>query len=514
MKFERSAGILLHPSSLPGPDGIGDLGPETYRWIQFLRTCGCSIWQVLPLGPTGYGDSPYQCFSAFAGNPYLVSPTRLVEEGLLTRKDLADRPEFPSGKVDYGPVIQWKLTILSRAFQHFTAQPDPDGVEQFANFYRQNEHWLADYALFMAIKEAHHGVSWEHWPLELRLREPNTLESFRSSHEQDVRRHAFFQFLFYRQWQDLRAYAREKGITLVGDAPIFVSYDSADVWARPDLFHLSPEGKPVVVAGVPPDYFSATGQLWGNPLYRWDVHAAQGYDWWIRRIRSVLTQVDVIRLDHFRGFAGYWEVPAAAPTAQIGRWVPGPGVRFFEALRDSLGELPIIAEDLGEITPDVIALRDGLNLPGMKILQFAFANDEEDAFLPHNYQSNCIVYTGTHDNDTTTGWYRTAPEVERDFVRRYLGRSGEDIAWDMVRAALSSVADCAVVPMQDLLALDSPARMNYPGRPAGNWGWRLEADQMSGIIASRLHGLVQLYNRLPAADKPPRKPAVTPGYFL
>lgn len=514
MRFPRSAGILLHPTSLPGPEGIGDLGAEAYRWVQFLEQCGCSIWQVLPLGPTGFGDSPYQCFSAFAGSPYLVSPYRLLEENLLTQSDLYDRPRFPAEKVDFGPVIKWKLQLLDRSYQHFSAQSSSAVRTEFEQFRVSNAAWLDDYALFMAIKERRGGVSWEHWPAELRKRNEQALADFRSANKDAIERQMYYQFLFFRQWAELRAYAHSKEIMIVGDAPIFVSYDSADVWAHPDLFHLDAEGKPTVVAGVPPDYFALTGQLWGNPLYNWPVHKSTGYAWWIRRMRAVLSMVDIVRLDHFRGFAGYWEVPAGSKTAEFGRWVPGPGADFLQVLSSGLGELPIIAEDLGEITPDVIRLRDQFGLPGMKILQFAFANDAEDLFLPHNYISNCVAYTGTHDNDTSLGWYRSATAAETDFIRRYLGRSGEDISWDMIRAVLASVADCAIAPMQDLLALDSSGRMNFPGKPAGNWSWRLLPNQMEAHVAERMRGLVEMYNRLPASKKVQRKKSITPGYFL
>ena len=509
MALQRSAGIILHPSSLPGPDGIGDLGPESYRWVNFLAESGCSLWQILPLGPTGYGDSPYQCFSAFAGNPYLVSPTLLLDEGLLTREDLLDRPDFPSDSVDFGPVIQWKLTLLDRAYAHFLKLPAPDraGLAEFLN---SQAYWLPDFALFMAIKEAQGGGSWENWPVDLRQRDPHALQKFKDAHAGAIQRQVFRQFLFFRQWQSLRVYANQKGIRVIGDAPIFVSYDSADAWSHPDHFFLDDQSKPTVVAGVPPDYFSATGQLWGNPLYNWDFHRQTGYAWWIERVRATLQLYDIIRLDHFRGFAGYWEVPYGEPTAENGRWIPGPGVELFEAIRHALGGLPIIAEDLGEITPDVITLRDNLGLPGMKVLQFAFANDAEDLFLPHNFISNCVCYTGTHDNDTSSGWYQSAPETERDFIRRYLGRSGDAIAWDMIRAAWSSVAAFALAPVQDFLDLGSEARMNFPGKPSGNWSWRMPPGAQSDLLKKRIKELATLYNRLPPHLKPLKPPKKDP----
>jgi len=495
LKFERASGLILHPTSLPGPDGIGDLGPEAYRWVNFLADSGCRLWEVLPLGPTGYGDSPYQCFSAFAGNPYLISPALLLEQGLITRGDLADRPTFPIDSVDYGPAIQWKLKILDRAYLHFTQNRSPQLWVEYEKFKQQQNYWLRDFTLFMAIKESHGGVSWENWPIPLRKRDKRTLENFIKSNDQKIESHAFRQFLFFQQWNELKRYANSREIKIIGDIPIFVAYDSADAWSHPELFFLDDDGKPSVVAGVPPDYFSPTGQLWGNPLYRWDVHQQQEYSWWIERLRSTLTFVDFARLDHFRGFAGYWEVPYGLPTAEIGRWVRGPGVDFFEVVRNGLGDLPIIAEDLGVITPDVVQLRERFNLPGMKVFQFAFSSDPTDPFLPHNYPQQCVAFTGTHDNDTAIGWYQSAPETERDFIRRYVGRSGTDISWDMIRAVWSSVAVFALAPLQDVLSLGPEARMNLPGRPYGNWGWRLNPNILNESISKRLYEMNYLYGR-------------------
>ncbi|HEB64347.1 MAG TPA: 4-alpha-glucanotransferase [Chloroflexi bacterium] len=501
MNFERRAGILLHPTSLPGPYGIGDLGPEAYRWVDFLAGSQTTLWQVLPLGPTGYGDSPYQCFSAFAGNPYLVSPQRLLEENLLHSDDLVNLPPFPAGKVDYGMVIPWKLGLLDRAWQRFTRLPAGEIHAAFAAFREQHAAWLDDFALFMALKEAHGGAPWPTWEAPLRRRKPEALEAARADLETAIERQAFRQFLFFRQWEALKAYANERGVRIIGDIPIFVAHDSAEVWARPDLFHLDEYGNPAVVAGVPPDYFSETGQLWGNPLYRWEAHAAERYAWWLARIRTVLQLVDIIRLDHFRGFAGYWEIPAGEETAVNGRWVPGPGADFFAAVEQALGSLPLIAEDLGEITPDVVALREQFGLPGMKVLVFAFGDDARNPFLPHNYTPDCVVYTGTHDNDTAAGWYQRAPERERDFARRYLARDGSDIAWDLIRAAWSSVAVFSLAPMQDLLSLDNRARMNYPSRPSGNWQWRMAADALSDGLRARLQEQNILYGRTPATAR-------------
>ncbi len=514
MKFERASGIILHPTSLPGPDGIGDLGPEAYRFIDFLAETGCKLWQVLPLGPTGYGDSPYQCFSAFAGNPYLVSPALLLGDGLINRVDLADRPEFPNDHVDFGNVIQWKLTILDRAYSHFKDSAPEAISKEYMQFKADQAYWLDDFALFMAIKESYGGVSWENWPEALRQRKTTALNSFKKNDSDRIERHTFRQFLFFRQWNALRNYVHSRGIQIIGDIPIFVAYDSSDAWSHPELFYMDKTGKPTVVAGVPPDYFSPTGQLWGNPLYNWEEHKKQKYSWWISRLKATLQLIDIIRLDHFRGFAGYWEVPYGSTTAEKGRWVPGPGGDLFETVRDALGDLPIIAEDLGEITPDVIALREQFALPGMKIFQFAFSSDPLDPFLPHNYPVNCVAYTGTHDNDTARGWYHAAPEKERDLVRRYLARSGDDISWDMIRAVWSSVAVFALAPMQDFLSLDTSARMNFPGKASGNWTWRMHPDSMNGWLSQRIRESNFLYARMEIEQEESVDSGDKPPYFL
>ena len=493
MKFERASGVLLHPTSLPGPYGIGDLGPSAFQFIDWLAESGCKLWQVLPLGPTGYGDSPYQCFSAFAGNPYLISPDYLLRDDLLHPDDLVDIPDFPADKVDFGLIIPWKLNLLERAFTRFKSAPRP--VRQdYERFCAENVSWLPDYALFMALKEFHGGGAWDRWPESLRKRDSDSLVEAGQRHADAEERYTFYQFIFFRQWKDIREHAHQQGIQIVGDIPIFVAYDSADVWANPGLFYLDEAGQPTVVAGVPPDYFSRTGQLWGNPLYRWDVLKATGYDWWIARFRAMLGQVDIVRMDHFRGFAGYWEIPAGSPTAETGRWVPGPGEDFLLAVKTALGELPIIAEDLGEITPDVVELRDQFSLPGMKIFQFAFSGPD-NAFLPHNYPTNCVTYTGTHDNDTARGWYESAPEHERDFARRYLAADGEKFAWELVRAAWESVAVYAIAPMQDLLGLGTEARMNYPSTLGGNWTWRMDDKALSDELSGRLGELNYIYRR-------------------
>jgi 4-alpha-glucanotransferase len=497
MKFSRSSGILLHPTSLPGEFGIGDIGPQAHRWIDFLAESGCGLWQILPLGPTGYGDSPYQCFSSFAGNPYLISPQALLEEDLLHPDDLVDRPSFPENRVDFAAIIPWKLGVLDRAYIRFEKGAPPHLAEAFNDFQSAERDWLDDFALFMALKEAHGGAPWTAWEASLCDRHPTALESVRKNLHVPILRQKFRQFLFFRQWERLHDHAHQAGVHIIGDIPIFVAHDSADVWAHPELFYLDKNGMPSVVAGVPPDYFSPTGQLWGNPLYRWDVHQESGYTWWISRMRAVLKQVDIVRLDHFRGFAAYWEVAGDAKTAEIGRWVPAPGMDFLVKLQENLGELPIIAEDLGVITPDVDQMRERFNLPGMKILQFAFASGPADPFLPHNYPVNCVVYTGTHDNDTALGWYRRVSEEEKDFYRRYLDRDGSNVSWDLIRACWASVAMFALAPMQDFLALGNEARMNYPGDPSGNWVWRMPQDAMSSSLLERIKELNYLYLRTP-----------------
>ena len=501
MTFTRSSGMLLHPTSFPGPYGIGDLGHFAYRFIDYLAESGSKLWQVLPLGPTSYGDSPYQCFSAFAGNPYLVSPDFLLEEGLLSLEDLADMPQWEPNKVDFGLIYLWKPKLLDKAFARFESVASDSLRDEWAAFRQTNAAWLEDYALFMALKDANGGVSWNEWPAPQRDRDPKTMREARKLLADSISRQMFRQFLFFRQWNKLRQYANEKGIQIIGDIPIFVAMDSSDAWANPELFYLDEAGKPTVVAGVPPDYFSPTGQLWGNPLYRWDAHKADGYQWWIERIRATLSTVDIVRIDHFRGFAGYWEVPGDAETAVNGRWVPGPGIELFHAIGKALGDptklgagLPIIAEDLGEITPDVIELRDALGLPGMKIFQFGFSGPD-NPFLPHHYPENCIVYTGTHDNDTALGWYRTCPHNERDFYHRYLGRDNANVPGDMIRAIWSSVAVFAIAPLQDFLGLGSEARMNFPGKVGGYWAWRMDESHLSDWLMGRLKELNWLYQR-------------------
>jgi 4-alpha-glucanotransferase len=508
LRFSRSSGILLHPTSLPGRFGIGELGVEARAFLDFLGTGGQKVWQVLPLGPTGFADSPYQCFSAFAGNPLLIDLEELAREGLLARADLDAAPAFPEDCVDYGRVIGFKVPLIEKAAAEFHAHAGRSERAEFDNFAAKHAAWLDDFALFMALKKTHGGVAWTHWPRQIALRQASAMAEWSERLAGETGAHKFTQYTFFRQWQRLRQLCGERGIRIMGDVPIYVAHDSADVWANRDLFHLDGNGEPVVVAGVPPDYFSATGQLWGNPIYRWDTAARSGYRWWIERLRAALAMVDMIRLDHFRGFEAYWQVPANEQTAINGKWVEGPGAAFFEAVEAVLGKLPLAAENLGVITPEVEQIRTRFGYPGMSILQFAFGTDPQGPdFRPHNYPRERVAYTGTHDNDTTAGWWtsngegdstRTAQDIieERDFARRYLSlRENEEIHWAFIRALLASVADVALYPLQDVLGLGSEARMNLPGRPAGNWRWRFRREMLRPALAARLKELTVLYDR-------------------
>lgn len=495
MKFPRAAGILLHPTSLPGRFGMGDMGLEAYRFVDLIAETGLGLWQLMPLGPTGFGDSPYACFSAFAGNPLLISPERLREEGLLSESDLEHSPGFPEDRVDFGPVIQFRKELLRRAWCNFKSQATAGQSGDFEDFCRACASWLDDFALFMALKEVHQTV-WNVWEKDLVRRKPAALHRAAKKYSDLVQSQKFAQYLFFRQWKALKQYANDLGIRIIGDIPIFVAYDSADVWAHPEFFQLDDDRAPTVVAGVPPDYFSKTGQLWGNPLYRWDIMAHDGFQWWMERLCANLEMLDIIRLDHFRGFEAYWEVPASEKTAINGRWVKAPGDALFRTLCAKIGDVHIIAEDLGIITPPVEELRDAFGFPGMKVLQFAFGDDPDNKYLPHNFIPHCAVYTGTHDNDTTLGWYHhSSTENERDFARRYLATDGREIHWDMIRLAFSSVAHTAVVPLQDVLGLGSEARMNYPGKASGNWAWRYREGQLTPDILHRLAELLRLYSR-------------------
>ena len=503
----RSAGILLHPTSLPGPYGIGDLGATAFTWVDTLARAKQTWWQLLPLNPTGFGDSPYSSFSAFAGNTLLISPDTLADEGLIRRDDLAS-VRLPQDHVDYGAVFEFKQGLFVRAWENFRAGSGPSLHGPFETFCAEQASWLDDYALFMAIKESRGGAPWEQWPADLRLHRSAALLSARRELAAAIDQHQFRQFLFARQFQALKAFARERGIRLIGDIPIFVAGDSADVWAHPELFLLDDQRQPKVVSGVPPDYFAKTGQLWGNPHYDWAALKRTDYAWWVARFRATLAQVDVIRLDHFLGFDKAWHVPFGNPTAEKGAFVAGPGADFFTAVRRQLGRLPFIAEDLGIVTPAVEQLRDDFDMPGMLILQFAFGGATENRFLPHNYTRNAVVYTGTHDNDTTRGWYATISEAERDHMRRYIGRDGKDVTWDLIRLAWQSVANCAVTTLPDVLDLGSAARMNFPGKESGNWNWRFRWEQLTESVVVRLRDTTVLYGRDdPRFDGKPRAQA-------
>lgn len=507
MSFPRSSGILLHPTSLPGPYGIGDLGAEAHRFADFLRDAGQTIWQVLPLGPTGYGDSPYQCFSAFAGNPLLLSLDTLVKRGYLAAADLGNRPMFPNDHVDFGRLIEWKLPLLRKAYDGFVGKADAADRQQYDAFCQAHDAWLDDFALFMALKQVHDYVMWTLWDKSYALREPAALEQARREFHDEIECQKFIQFEFERQWAELKAHCGRNGIRLMGDVPIYVAQDSSDVWAQKDLFELQPDGKPRVIAGVPPDYFSATGQCWGNPIYDWPAHAQQGYAWWIARFRRSLEMLDLIRLDHFRGFEAYYEIPGDATTAVNGKWVKGPGAPLFEALEAALGQLPIVAENLGVITPGVEALRERFGFPGMSILQFAFGNDPQAPdFKPHNYPHHRTAYTGTHDNDTVCGWWnstgaadstRTPEDVakELEFARRYLNTDGTEIHWVMIRTLMACVADTVLFPLQDVLGVGSEGRMNLPGTSSGNWRWRFRSMDLFPGTAARLKELAETYDR-------------------
>lgn len=497
-------------TSLPGRFGIGDLGPYAYQFADFLFASGQKLWQVLPLNPTGYGDSPYQCFSAFAGNPLLLSLERLREQGLLKKSDLdmAQLPPFLEASVDYGPVIKFRMAILRRAAQTFLADGSRADRVAFDRFCESTSSWLDDYALFMACKDAHHGAIWTSWEPRISKRNAQGVSEWSRKLAPELKAHKYWQFEFFRQWEHLKTYCRQREIRFMGDVPMYVAHDSADVWAHPELYYLDEQGRPTIVSGVPPDYYSATGQLWGNPIYRWDLLAANGYQWWIERFRASLALFDLVRLDHFRGLESYWEVPASESTAIHGRWAKGPGGGFLSALQDAFGELPIVAENLGVITPPVEELREQFGLPGMSLLQFAFGSDPQGpSFRPHNYSRDLIAYTGGHDNDTTVGWWsssgvgdstRTPEDIRKEHgvARAYLNFHDDyEINWVMMRAVLASVADVAIAPLQDVLGLGSAARMNRPGTASGNWKWRYRPGALSGELSARLRSLVALYGR-------------------
>ena len=495
--FERSSGILFHPTSLPGKYGIGTLGKEAYAFIDFLKKSRQKLWQIFPLGPTGYGDSPYQSFSSFAGNPYLIDFDLLIEAHLLSEEDLrdvffGDNEEY----IDYGAIYNQKYPLLRRAYENFKSSDNHEMRENLEHFKRENASWLNDYSLYISLKNHFNGLPWNEWAHDIKNREHGAMEHYRNELADDIEYHNFIQFLFFKQWGDVKRYANENGIKIIGDIPIFVAADSSDAWANPEIFLFDEERKPVKVAGVPPDYFSATGQLWGNPLYNWQKLKESNYSWWVERVRANLSTCDIIRIDHFRGFEAYWAVPYGDDTAINGQWEPGPGIDLFNAIKSQLGELPIIAEDLGLMTQGVIDLREATGFPGMKILGFAFDSGEENDYLPHTYTKNCVVYTGTHDNDTLIGWFQKAKEEDRQFARDYLNsRSDDEIHWDAIRGAWSSVANMAISPVQDFLGLGSEARINTPGVAAGNWQWRLKHGVLTDELAERIAKLTKVYSR-------------------
>ena len=499
----RSSGILLHITSLPGRFAIGDIGPCAVRFLDWLRDAGQRLWQVLPLGPTGYGNSPYACFSSFAGNPLLVSPEALASWGVVSANDVSEAPP-PSARVDYAAVMAWKLPLLRNAADAFLSAAPATLRSRYEAFRSQESWWLDDYSLFAGIKSRYPGAWNRAWPRELALRHPDAVDAFRREHREETERQRVIQFFFFSQWADLRAEAARREIAIIGDLPIFAAPDSADVWSHPGHFLLDAEGMPTVVSGVPPDYFAATGQLWGNPLYDWDELARQGFRFWVDRIRAARRLFDLIRVDHFRGFDACWTVPASAPTAESGRWMPVPGAALFQTLQRELGDLPILAEDLGVITPSVVELRERFKFPGMRILQFAFDQaeagrlDATNRFLPHNYTPDSVVYTGTHDNDTTRGWFKTRTAAERDYLSRYAATTEPEVEWKLIRMAMASVAGRAIVPLQDVLGLGGEARMNTPGTSGeANWSWRAREDALDPATAVRLRELATLFGRCP-----------------
>jgi 4-alpha-glucanotransferase len=492
---DRSAGVLLHPTSLPGPYGIGDLGDELLAFLDWAKKARLRIWQVLPLNAPGYGNSPYGCQSSYAGNALLISPRQLLQDGLLPADAIEDHPEFHSGKVDFDRVAEKKNALLRRSFAHFTEHASDEQRDALASFVRDNN-WLPDWTLYASLKQQHGGAPWTAWPAALVVREPDAMAVAQEELSDEIHFHEYVQWLFFKQWAAVREAALERGIRIMGDVPIYVAADSADVWANREIFQLDELGQPNVVAGVPPDYFSETGQRWGNPLYRWDVLHETKYAWWVSRFRAALRFADVLRVDHFRGFAAYWEIPANEPTAINGRWMPGPGRPLFDAIREALGDLPVVAEDLGHITAEVHELRKAIGVPGMKILQFAFAQPDSP-HLPHHYDPNTVVYTGTHDNDTARGWYDQSSDEERQAAELYLGAcTAEDLPWTLIRTAFTSVADTAIVPAQDILALGNEARMNLPGEEKDNWSWRLAEGALTEELADRLRELAEISGRI------------------
>ncbi len=494
MQYDRSSGLLLHITSLPGPYGIGTMGREAFRFVDFLSESGQKIWQLLPLGHTGYGDSPYQCFSAFAGNPLLIDLDKLIEAGLLNSADLP-QDNFDPDFVDFGAVFNYKYPLLKKAYDRFSQSATKLQRMQFETFCLSNRDWLNDYAFFMALKNHHQGKSWVEWDAPLKRRDAAAMERYREHLAGEIEFFRFVQFLFFRQWFELKSYANLNHIQIIGDIPLYVAFDSADAWANPELFDFDEDLNPVTVAGVPPDYFSETGQLWGNPIYNWEHLASTGFSWWVDRIRANFRLYDILRIDHFRGLAAYWAVPFGEKTAINGRWIEAPGREMLEAVFQNLGHVPIVAEDLGVITPDVEALRDDFGLPGMKILQFAFDSAEENEFLPHTYNKNTVVYTGTHDNDTTLGRYMESTEAEKQQMRDYFLIDESDPAASFIRLAWSSVSVMAIAPLQDVLRLDTNARMNFPGKASGYWRWRYRGEMLTSNHAAELLSLTKIFGR-------------------
>lgn len=504
MVFSRASGILLHPTSFPSRFGIGDLGFEAYKFVDFLKESGQKLWQVLPLGPTGFGNSPYLCYSAMAGNPLLISPEKLRDYGLLTDEDLQTFPEFPTDKVDYDGVREAKSSLLKKACQKFKDNASEEEKAVYEEFCATKGFWLNDYALFMAIKDACEGASWHTWDEAIARRQTAALEEWQERLTDEIYYHKYLQFEFFRQWADLKKYANDNGIQIFGDLAIYVAHDSADVWANPSIFCLDGEtGEASLMAGVPPDYFSETGQLWGNPVYRWERLQQENFQWWVLRIQSMLDYVDLIRIDHFRGLQSFWAVPQGETTAINGEWIDAPGEELFNLLNEKLGKLPFIAEDLGLITDEVEALRDKFSFPGMKILHFAFDSGPDNPYLPYNYKgSQWVVYTGTHDNNTTVGWFEERSDDAKERVTSFLGCTSElGIHWDLIRLAMSSVAIYALFPLQDILGLGDEAKMNKPGTAESNWAWRYRSEMLTKEVGDRLKSMTEIYGRLPETEE-------------
>lgn len=493
----RSSGILLHITSLPGKEGIGTLGKNAREWIDFLHNTGQQLWQVLPVGPVSAANCPYQSYSAFAGNPLLIDLSLLKEEGLLSDDDLNNIPKFEIRQVQFEKVATWKNSLLRKAFSNFRKHHDNSLENDYAGFREEHNWWLNDFTLFMTACDFFGKRKWQEWPEEMKRRDPSAIHDFREKWADEIFFHSFLQFCFFRQWKQLKVYAQNKGIRIIGDIPLYVSGNSVDVWANTDLFLLDEEMNPLKVAGVPPDYFSSTGQLWGTPVFNWENLRKQGYHWWLARIHFNLRLYDEVRIDHFRGLEAFWSVPAGEETAVTGEWVPADGFRMLEILQKQLGTFPLIAEDLGTITPEVASLRDRFDMPGMKVLQFAFNSDPSNIHLPHNFTTNTVVYTGTHDNDTTWAWLHSANDDEKKMALKYLKNYHYNPVWGLIEMAWSSVSVKAVVPLQDLLELGAEARMNIPGVPLGNWGWRFRWDQIRGKHRRFLREITEKYNRTP-----------------